>query len=60
VLLNTHVMTMVNVMAASVNKVMPLMPPPLEETAQDGTRNSGRCQRAHKTAPARFLEERSS
>jgi hypothetical protein len=36
VLLNTHVMTMANMMAASVNKVMPLMPPPPEERPRMG------------------------
>jgi hypothetical protein len=36
VLLNTHVMTIVNVMAVRVNRVMPRMPPPPEEEAQEG------------------------
>jgi hypothetical protein len=33
VLLNTHVMTIVNVMAVRVKSVMPMMPPPPEEVA---------------------------
>ena len=49
VLLNTHVITIVNVMAVTMNSVMPRMPPPPDEAAQDGTKNSGRCQRAHST-----------
>src|SRR5829696_7410368 len=49
VLLNTQVMTMVNVMAVRVNRVMPTMPPPPDEAAQEGTRNSGRCHSARKT-----------
>ena len=30
VLLNTHIMTMVNVMASRVNRIMLRMPPPIE------------------------------
>jgi hypothetical protein len=35
VLLNTHVITIVNVMAVTMNSIMPRMPPPPDEAAQD-------------------------
>jgi hypothetical protein len=40
VLLNTHVVTTLNMIAVMVNRIMPP-----EVAAQDGTRNSGRCHR---------------
>jgi hypothetical protein len=46
VLLNTHVMTIVNHMAVRVNRIMSRTPPPPEEAVHEGTRYSGRCHSA--------------
>src|SRR3712207_6077263 len=42
VLLNTHLITMANATAMTTNRTMSRKPPPPEEAAQDGTKNSGR------------------
>src|SRR5919206_2290976 len=47
VLLKTHVVTIAKVMAMTTNLTMSKKPLPPDDSAQDGTKNSGRCQRAH-------------